>query len=75
MELTFNVAICMFGFLLPILRLKDRIASFGCTVLDLIRSETSKFRAISSLCFVSETIARYGASVGLDADSRTSLTR
>lgn len=46
---TFKAAICMFGFLLPIRRLRDRIASFGCTVFDRIMSDISKLRAISSL--------------------------
>jgi hypothetical protein len=36
------------GFLLPILFLSDRMASLGCTVFDLIRSEISRLVRISS---------------------------
>lgn len=36
------------GFLLPIRLLSERMASLGCTVLDLIRSEISRLRDISS---------------------------
>lgn len=39
----------MFGFLLPMRLLRDRMASFGATVLDLMTSEISRFNAISSL--------------------------
>jgi len=38
----------MFGFLLPIRFFSDRMASLGCTVLDLIMSEISRLEAISS---------------------------
>jgi hypothetical protein len=37
-----------FGFLLPIRLFKDRIASFGCTVLDRMTSDISRLSAISS---------------------------
>jgi len=39
----------MFGFLLPMRRFRERIASLGCTVLDLMMSEISRLSAISSL--------------------------
>ena len=38
----------MFGFLLPMRFLRERMASLGCTVLDLIKSEISRLVAISS---------------------------
>lgn len=46
---TLSVAICTFGFLLPSRFFRDRIASFGCTVLERIMSEISRFNARSSL--------------------------
>lgn len=39
----------MFGFLLPMRRLSDRMASLGATVLDLMTSEISRLSAMSSL--------------------------
>lgn len=39
----------MFGFLLLMRFLSDRMASLGCTVLDLMMSEISRLRAMSSL--------------------------
>ena len=47
-RLTPSAASCTFGFLLPIRRLSDLIASFGCTVFDRMMSDISKFRAMSS---------------------------
>jgi hypothetical protein len=41
------------GFLLPMRRLRDRIAAFESTDFDLIRSDISRFAAISSLFAVS----------------------
>ena len=47
--LTFSALSWVFGFLLPMRFLSERIASFGCTVFDRMTSEISKLRAISSL--------------------------
>jgi hypothetical protein len=47
-SVSFKVDICMFGFLLPILFLSDLIASLGCTVFDLMRSDISRLVAMSS---------------------------
>jgi hypothetical protein len=46
---TFNVATCTFGFLLLSLFFKERIASLGWTLFDLMTSDISRFCAISSL--------------------------
>lgn len=47
----------VFGFLLPMRRLRDLMASLGATVLDRMISEISRFRAISSkLLLVAFTI-------------------
>jgi hypothetical protein len=48
-HVTIKAAIWMFGFLLPIRRFNDRIASFGCTVFERMMSEISRLSAISSL--------------------------
>lgn len=50
---TFKALSCVLGFLLPMRRLRDRMASLGATVLDLMTSEISRFRAMSSLVRVS----------------------
>ena len=47
--LTFSVASCTFGFLCPIRRFKDLMASLGCTLFERITSEISRFKAMSSL--------------------------
>lgn len=47
--LTFSVANCTFGFLCPMRRFSDRMASLGCTAFERTRSEISRFKAISSL--------------------------
>lgn len=46
---TFKVASCTFGFRLSNRRFNDRIASFGWTPLDRMRSEISRLSAMSSL--------------------------
>lgn len=47
--LTFSALSCVFGFLLLMRFLSERIASLGCTVLDLMTSEISRLSAMSSL--------------------------
>ena len=47
--LTFRALSWKLGFLLPMRRLRDRIAAFESTDFDLIRSDISRFAAISSL--------------------------
>lgn len=47
--LTFRAESWIFGFLLPILFLSERMASFGWTVLERMVSEISRLRAMSSL--------------------------
>lgn len=46
---TFNALNCVLGFLLPMRFFRERMASFGWTVLDLMTSEISRLRGISSL--------------------------
>lgn len=46
---TLSVLSWVLGFLLPIRRLRLRMASLGATVLDRITSEISRLRAMSSL--------------------------
>lgn len=46
---TFKALSCVFGFLSPMRFLRERMASFGGTVLDLMTSDISRFRAMSSL--------------------------
>lgn len=46
---TFKALSCVFGFLSPMRFFRERMASFGGTVLDLMTSEISRFRAMSSL--------------------------
>lgn len=46
---TFRALSWVFGFLLPMRFLRDRMASLGATLLDLMTSEISRFSAISSL--------------------------
>jgi hypothetical protein len=48
-EPTFRAASWTFGFLFPIRFLSERMASFGWTVFDLMTSEISRFKAMSSL--------------------------
>jgi len=40
---------CVLGFLLPMRRFSERMASFGATVLERMTSEISRFKAMSSL--------------------------
>lgn len=49
LEPTFSALSCVFGFLLLMRFLSERIASLGCTVLERMTSEISRLRAISSL--------------------------
>lgn len=44
---------CVFGFLLPMRRLRDRIASLEPTVFERMTSEISRLTAISSLIIMS----------------------
>lgn len=46
---TLRAASCTFGFLLPMRFLMERMASFGCTVLERMMSEISRLSAMSSL--------------------------
>lgn len=46
---TFRALSWVFGFLLPMRFLRERMASLGATVLDLMMSEISRLSAISSL--------------------------
>ena len=48
-EPTFSALSCVFGFLFPMRFFKERMASFGWTVFDLMISEISRLRAMSSL--------------------------
>jgi hypothetical protein len=50
---TLRALSCVFGFLLPMRRLRERMASFEGTVFERMRSEISRLRAISSLVEVS----------------------
>lgn len=47
-SVSLKAEIWILGFLLPIRLFSDRMASLGCTVLDLIRSEISRLVAMSS---------------------------
>lgn len=47
-ELTLRALSWVLGFLLPMRRFKERIASLGCTVFDRMESEISRLRAMSS---------------------------
>ncbi len=49
LSLTFSALSWVLGFLLLMRFLSERMASFGWTVLDLMMSEISRLRAISSL--------------------------
>lgn len=49
LSLTLSALSCVLGFLLLMRFLSERIASLGCTVLDLMTSEISRLRAMSSL--------------------------
>lgn len=46
---TLSAASWMFGFLLPMRRLRERMASLGCTVFERMTSEISRLSAMSSL--------------------------
>ncbi|KAJ6437693.1 retrovirus polyprotein [Purpureocillium lavendulum] len=46
---TLRALSCVFGFLLPMRRLSERMASFGATVFERMTSEISRFKAMSSL--------------------------
>lgn len=46
---TFKALSCVFGFLSPMRFFRERMASFGGTVLDLMTSDISRFKAMSSL--------------------------
>lgn len=48
---TFKALSCVLGFLSPMRFFSERIASLGGTVFDLITSEISRLRAMSSLCY------------------------
>lgn len=50
---TFNAASCTFGFLFPIRRFSERMASLGGTVLERMTSDISRFSGMSSLLRVS----------------------
>ena len=65
-SVSFNVDNCIFGFLLPIRFFSDLIASFGCTALDLMRSEISRLVAMSSR--LEEVAVSIGSSRELDPE-------
>lgn len=60
---TFSALSWVLGFLLPMRLLRERMASLGATVLDLITSEISRFRAISSLSEPSQPCMELGRRV------------
>ena len=71
---TFKVASCIFGFLLLRRRFNARIASLGWTVLDRMRSEISKFCAMSSLeIMVSKELPLKRSTEALQARGRSLL--
>jgi hypothetical protein len=47
--LTLSALICVLGFLLPMRRLRERMASFEGTAFERMTSEISRLREISSL--------------------------